>query len=307
MLTALLLAVFTVVEYNCENLFDCRHDSLKQDTEYLPDGARRWSHSRYWQKVNNVAKAILSCDGERLPSLVALCEVENDSVAEHLTRWSLLRNARYDYAITNSPDPRGIDVALLYQPSEFRPDTSYSIRVEPVAGQHASRDILYVAGQTAGFQPLHVFVVHAPSQWGGTGAERYRRTILQRLCAAIDSIRGQDGQARILVAGDFNEPSGGASLGCFEQSQMHDAVPAVGQNGARGSYRYKGDWQTIDHIFLSTSLMACLSACRIHDPKFLLEDDAEYGGVKPFCTYAGFKYQRDGTSDHLPLVMQLNL
>ena len=110
----------TFVELNCENLFDCRHDSLKQDDEYLPESTRHWTRSRYWRKLNHTGQAILSCSQE-LPDFVALVEVENDTVLHDLTRRSLLRNAGYDYLMTESPDERGVDVALIYQPSLFRP------------------------------------------------------------------------------------------------------------------------------------------------------------------------------------------
>ena len=118
-LPLLLLSLFTFVELNCENLFDCRHDSLKNDTEFLPEGSYRWTPTRYWQKLNRVGQTIISCgepqiseqpNGDsnpqswQLPDLVALCEVENDSVIHDLTKRSLLRNARYEYVMTNSPD-----------------------------------------------------------------------------------------------------------------------------------------------------------------------------------------------------------
>ena len=91
-LTVLLTSFLTFVELNCENLFDCRHDSLKQDMEFTPEGGRHWTRTRYWHKLNQVGKEILSCADE-LPALVALCEVENDTVLHDLTRRSLLREA----------------------------------------------------------------------------------------------------------------------------------------------------------------------------------------------------------------------
>ena len=116
-LGTLLVSLFTLVQLNCENLFDCRHDSLKDDHEFLPEAYRRWTPSRYWKKLNRIGQEIVACGGEgkqwRLPDLVALCEVENDSVLRDLTHRSLLRTARYEYVMTNSPDVRGIDVALL--------------------------------------------------------------------------------------------------------------------------------------------------------------------------------------------------
>ena len=103
----------TLVELNCENLFDCHHDSLKQDTEWLPASVRKWTPSRYWRKVNSIGQVILSCQEEGVPDLVALVEVENDSVLFDLTRRSLLRHAGYEYLMTQSPDVRGIDVIII--------------------------------------------------------------------------------------------------------------------------------------------------------------------------------------------------
>ena len=161
-LGTLLVSLFTLVQLNCENLFDCRHDSLKDDYEFLPEAYRHWTPSRYWKKLNRIGQEIVACGGEgkqwRLPDLVALCEVENDSVLRDLTRRSLLRTARYEYVMTNSPDVRGIDVALLYSPFTFALVKSYALRVNPLAGMRPTRDILYANGVTAGGDTLHVFV-----------------------------------------------------------------------------------------------------------------------------------------------------
>ena len=167
---------FRVLEYNVENLFDTCHDSLKNDTDYLPEGTYRWTRSKYWRKLNAVARGITlsSTDDSNfvLPAIVGLCEVENDSVMHGLTHRSLLRGAGYEYVMTDSPDLRGIDVALMYQPSAFRVDTSYSIRVDTIAGMRPTRDMLYVRGAALcssdsmlmefpdGIFPLHVFLLH---------------------------------------------------------------------------------------------------------------------------------------------------
>ena len=201
----------TLVELNCENLFDCRHDTLKQDTEWLPASTRHWTPSRYWRKMNNIGQTILSCQEEGVPDLVALVEVENDSVLFALTRKSLLRNAGYQYLMTESPDERGIDVALLYQPFTFRPLCYDYLDVKPLEGMRPTRDILYVMGETLHGDTLHVFV--------------------------------------------------------------------------------------------SPALLDCVEQAYINDAPFLLEEDQKYGGVKPFRTYNGMRYQR-GHSDHLPLVVR---
>ena len=124
----------TFVELNCENLFDYHDDVDKDDAEYLPEATRHWTRKRYWRKLNNIAQELLSTSDEGIPNLIALCEVENDSVLIDLTRRSLLRNAGYEYLMTSSPDLRGIDVALLYSPFSFAPIRSYSICVNPIEG-----------------------------------------------------------------------------------------------------------------------------------------------------------------------------
>ena len=160
-LLLLIASLFTFVEFNCENLFDCEHDSLKNDYEFLPASQRHWDSHKYWLKVNSVARAVLSCGEQNgnewaLPDMVALCEVENDSVIRDLTRRSLLKKAGYEYIVTQSGDERGIDVALLYSPFSFRLISHTALRIPPEGRQHPTRDVLYACGQVHGGDTLHV-------------------------------------------------------------------------------------------------------------------------------------------------------
>ena len=303
MLSLLLASWLTLVELNCENLFDCHHDSLKQDTEWLPASVRKWTPDRYWRKVSNIGQEIISCSQESLPDLVALVEVENDSVLRDLTRRSLLRNAGYEYLMTQSPDVRGIDVALLYQPFSFRPICYDCLDVQPLENMRPTRDILYVQGETLNRDTLHVFVVHAPSRFGGEKATRpNRRIVMQRLLGAI---RQLPIDAKVVVVGDFNDYADSPSLQFLEEQALHNVTrSAKGSHGAQGTYRYEGRWQSIDHILVSGVLCDSVAQTYVHDAPFLLEEDKKYGGVKPFRTYNGYRYQR-GFSDHLPLVVRL--
>ena len=301
----LLVSWLTLVELNCENLFDCYHDSLKQDTEWLPASVRKWTPDRYWRKVNNIGQEILSCQEDGLPDLVALVEVENDSVLRDLTRRSLLRNAGYQYLMTQSPDVRGIDVALLYQPFSFRPICYDELDVQPLEGMRPTRDILYVQGETMNGDTLHVFVVHAPSRYGGEKATRpNRRVVMERIVGAIHLLPPD---AKVIVAGDFNDYADSSSLQYLEEHGLHNVTKdVVGTHGAKGTYRYKGRWQSIDHVLVSTVLCDSVAQTFVHDAPFLLEEDKKYGGFKPFRTYNGYRYQR-GFSDHLPLVVRFCL
>lgn len=308
-----LATLFTVVELNCENLFDCRHDSLKQDTEFLPDGVRHWTRGRYWNKLEQLSKVLAACGGDSLggtpPDLIALCEVENDSVMCDLTRRSPLRHLAYDYIMTDSPDRRGIDVALMYHRYTFQPIVHRSIRIAPLADGRPTRDILYVCGQTLGCDTVHVFVVHAPSRYGGELPTRaYRVAVANELCNAVDSIRAVSPQAMIIVAGDFNDGDDGASLTVYESHGLFNATAyATGANGASGTYKYKGQWESIDHIIVGDNMRGNIVGCRIFDEPFTICHDTDYGGVKPRRTYPSFRYDSGGVSDHLPLILRLHL
>ena len=303
----LLLSLFTFVELNCENLFDCRHDSLKNDTEFLPDGSYHWTRTRYWRKLNRVGQTIIACGVKgqswQLPDMVALCEVENDSVLHDLTRRSLLRNARYDYVMTCSPDERGIDVALVYSPFSFRLIRSHSVRVEPIKDMRPTRDILYASGVIASGDTLHVIVAHLPSRRGGERHSRpFRMAAASRVAAVVDSIYNVSKDAKIIIAGDFNDYTNSASVRMLCGKRLKDiSAEATGRNGAKGTYRYQGEWGSLDHILVSESLARNVVDCYINDAPFLVEPDEKYGGVKPRRNYLGPRYQ-NGFSDHLPLV-----
>lgn len=302
LLSLLLSTVLTFVELNCENLFDTRHDPSKQDTEFLPDGSHRWTNTKYWRKVNAVGQTILSCADE-LPDLVALVEVENDSVLFDLTRRSLLRGAGYEYLMTESPDVRGLDVALLYRPARFRPICYDHIEVPLLKDMRPTRDILYIIGETVDGDTLHVFVVHAPSRYGG---EKESRPFRMQVARTLESCLQTIGEGSVIIAGDFNDYDKSHSLRHLEHLGLVNATKNVrGRYGqARATYRYQGDWHSLDHIFLSPLLAARLGTAYINDAPFLLEDEPRYGGKKPRRTYYGPRYN-GGISDHLPLVIRL--
>jgi endonuclease/exonuclease/phosphatase family metal-dependent hydrolase len=310
----LLTGLLTLVSLNCENLFDCQHDSLKNDLEWTPEGTNHWTRTRYWHKLNNIGREILACgeltnsgwDGSegdfQLPDLVALCEVENDSVLFDLSKRSLLRNAKYEYVMTNSPDPRGIDVALLYSPFSFRLLHHHSLHVEPLKDMHPTRNILYVTGLLASGDTLHVFVVHAPSRFGGEKHSRPNRQIVADRVMGV--VRQLSAEAKVIIAGDFNDGATDPALRFLEDNGLHNVTAkATGSHGAKATYRYQGVWQSIDHVFVSPVLLNSVEQSFINDAPFLLEEDKKYGGVKPLRTYNGYRYQR-GFSDHLPLVVR---
>ena len=300
-LTILLSSFLTLVELNCENLFDTHHDVGKEDSEFLPEGSRHWTSTKYWGKVNRIGQEILSCSDE-LPDLVALVEVENDSVLRDLCRRSLLRNAGYQYLMTESPDLRGVDVALLYQPACFRPLCYDYIEVPPLPDMRPTRDILYVQGCTSSGDTLHVFVVHSPSRYGG---ERQSRPNRKQVVLHIQKTLAEIGpHAQVIITGDFNDYADSPALTMLYDCGLQNVTSqARGTHGARGTYRYRGEWHSLDHTLVSSKLYNKVDSVYINDAPFLLEDEPKYGGKRPMRTFQGYRYQR-GYSDHLPLVVR---
>jgi endonuclease/exonuclease/phosphatase family metal-dependent hydrolase len=317
---------FRVAALNTENLFDCCHDSLDNSDDYLflPSSTRRWSWRRYHAKLHNLSKLIISTGADHPADLVALTEVENDSVLTHLTQRAILRRAKYRYVMTHSADHRGIDVALLYQPATFRLISSQSLRASfnplpPVA----TRDILYVCGSTYTGDTLHVFVCHFSSKLGGSRATeplRQAEALTVRRC--VDSLQNADCRRKIIILGDFNETPAEAAVAQTLSAQPVTERPylpdrlynlashtpdttAPDGSPIRGTHKHNGQWQMLDHIIVSgtlldigTKIYTTAEDFHIHAPGFVLERDAESAGWKPMRTYVGYRYN-GGFSDHL--------
>ena len=299
------------MSYNVENLFDCMDDLQCQDEAFLPEATRHWTPYRYWNKLHAIARAITAVGEDRAPDFVALCEVENDSVMHDLTRRSSLRTVRYAYRMTASTDPRGMDVALMYKPTTFKPLAHRALRLpeeQVPEGQHV-RDVLHVSGVLHTGDTLDLFVCHLPSRLNGKQAEELRQSVVQQLCEAIDSLASLRNQPHIVVMGDFNDtPQSRALRPLMEQRPLVCLTEKL-----RGSYRHKGKWEQIDHIYLSLTLLTPPDSTALHlatrgawnfAPDFLTEPEPLYGGRRPHRTYHGMRYE-GGTSDHLPVCFDL--
>lgn len=295
--TAALLAqrTFTVMSYNVENVFDTIHDTGKNDYDFCPGGNYRWHKGRLFRKLKNIGKVIAAADETRPIDLVGLCEVENDTVMEYLTRRTPLSRMGYRYLLTHSDDPRGIDVALLYSPYTFHPvHTQY---IHPNLPDNPTRDILHVAGTILGGDTLDVYVVHLPSKRGGRIAFDNGIHILQQLKANTDSIHALRHHPNIIIMGDFNADCHSPQLRQLtHQSYLTDQADTL----KPGTYKYQGFWSTLDHIVTHTTTLSPVHS-RILAFPFLVEPDKTYGGDKPYRTYVGPIYH-GGISDHLPIV-----
>lgn len=298
--------------YNVENLFDCIDDTLTNDDPFLPEATRHWTRYRYWNKLQAISSTIAMAGEDRAPDFVALCEVENDSVMYDLTRRSSLRTAKYEYLMTTSNDPRGIDVALMYKTSTFRPFAHHLLRLpqEHISeGQHV-RDILLVSGELHMGDTIDLFVCHLPSRLNGHQSEKLRQRVVEYMCQAIDSITHERTQPRIIVMGDFNDtPHKKSSLNPLTEKAGLTCIT----KDLNGSYRYKGQWEQIDHVYLSPTLLHSDDTPSLHlspkgpwnfAPAHLTEPELRYGGLRPRRTYNGMRYE-GGTSDHLPVCFDL--
>jgi len=314
-----------IVSYNTENLFDCKHDSLKNDYDFTPEGCYHWTLDKYKKKIANVARVITSIGQWDSPILIGLCEIENEKVLIDLTRYSPLKNLNYKFIHAESPDKRGVDVALLYQPKQFKPIKNEFIKISfPDDPQSKTRDILYTVGKLPNGDTLHVFVNHFPSRLGGEVASEEKRVyVASVLRAKIDSIRTSSPKANILIMGDFNDYPNNKSieitLGAkkpvepINSSNLYNLFYQFQEQGIIGSNKYNGEWGMLDQIIVSGSMLlpnnriyTNQNNAHICEESFLLEDDNRFMGKKPFRTYIGMKYH-GGYSDHLPVYINLIL
>ena len=198
---------FRVMFYNVENLFDTKHDSLKNDYDFLPGGFMNWNNWKYWEKQRNIGRVITAVGKMQSPALVGLCEIENDSVIFDLTKRSPIRAQEYEYIVTNSPDWRGIDVALLYQRHKFKllEKNEYEL-VRSEKDARPTRNLLHAVGQIISNDTLDVFVCHWPSRYGGQLiSEGGRMDAAQLLRNKVDSLFKLRHNANIIIMGDFND------------------------------------------------------------------------------------------------------
>ena len=309
---------FKILCYNVENYFDCVDDSLTIDEEYLPDGMRRWNYTKYQAKQANIAKVITAIGGWDAPAIVGLCEVESRKALTDLTRNSGLKNLNYEFVHFDSPDVRGIDVALLYQANQFKLIHEEAIGVFfPQSPATKTRDILLASGIVATGDTLHIFVCHFPSRLGGELESEDRRIrVASTLRGKVDSLFNISASANIVIMGDFNDYPDNKSITQVLKAEQPKDNPEVGNlyNLAyplhlqgKGSHKYDGEWGMLDQFIVSGNLLntsnqfyTTSADMHIFDADFLLENDATHLGKKPFRTYIGMKYN-NGFSDHLPI------
>jgi endonuclease/exonuclease/phosphatase family metal-dependent hydrolase len=314
-----------IMFYNVENLFDIKDDSLKADEEYISGGMRGWTFNRMLQKERNLSKVIMSAGGWEMPEIIGMCEVENRYVLNLLLKETPLEKFSYKIIHRESPDPRGIDVAMLYRPEKFKPLYIRPIAIKfPFDTVARTRDILYVKGVVLNRDTLHLFVNHWPSRFGGYTETVPKRNFVARvLRGKVDSIMAANPASKIVIMGDFNdEPTDESIVKQFRavldstnvgQGDLYDMMVGAGTSWNRGTIKSREVWNTIDQFIVSepllkgtTGLSVTPHSVAIFDAPFLLQNDDAWFGQKPFRTYYGFKYI-GGFSDHLPIMLDLKM
>jgi predicted extracellular nuclease len=312
-----------VMFYNVENLFDTRHDSLKNDEEFLAEGSRHWTADKMYKKINNIARVITAVGGWEPPDLVGLSEIENRYVLNALVRNSPLKVQNYQIIHRESPDIRGIDVALLYQRNKFRPVTIDFIPVIYEGNSHSTtREILMVKGLTNRKDTLFVFVNHWPSRWEGQLESEERRMFVASIVRnKVDSIFTCQPGANIIIMGDLNDYPDNKSLvdilkakteyDTIQENELYNLSYYLQFKKGLGTLKYDGHWGILDQMVVSGRLLVknqqlftSIEDAHVYNADFLLEKDEAQLGFKPFRTFIGFQYH-GGFSDHLPVYLDL--
>lgn len=310
-----------VVFYNVENLCDTKDDPDTRDDEFLPDGEKNWTMERFRRKTVHIYQVLTAVGAGEMPGIAGLCEIENRDVLNSLIFNTPLSRMNYHIIHRDSPDARGMDVALLYRPDIFEPDTAIWLTV-PLAGKETTREILKAKGKLWGEIPVCIYVNHWPSRFSGAGGSNPKRLAAASiLSASIKADLQADPLANIIVMGDFNDEPGDESLQAIGKI-LENAGPAkkfsiinlsvkTSLTDIEGTIKHQGSWGIFDQVLVSEALFLGTGGCKLLESKaavfregFLLEPDHTYTGQKPFRTYSGPSW-RDGFSDHLPVSIRI--
>ena len=256
-------ATYRVAFYNVENLFYPTRDSSIDDEDFTPWGSRHWTFAKFEAKCHGIFKVVAALDAESPLLCMGLAEVENAQVLSQLCYGTPLRYDHYRFVHFNSPDRRGVDVALLYRSDRMEVLQAHPIAVcrEEGAPPLYTRDILSVMGRVkATGDTLFLFVVHFPSKLGGDlETDERRRRAGKTLRGAMDSVRAAHPSAYIAAMGDFNatphEAALQAGMGYAPYTNLMADFPRE-----VGSHKYREAWHLIDHVVVSPALR---ERCRV--------------------------------------------
>jgi len=311
-----------VVFYNVENLFDTQDDTLTNDNEFLPDGAKHWTYGRMYRKIVRIYQTLVALGEGDMPAVIGLCEIENREVLKRLVYNTPLSRLGYRIIHRESPDARGIDVAMLYRPDIFEPDSTEWLYVD-LPGNQTTREILMVRGKLWQSVTTYFYINHWPSRYGGAGGSKPKRLAAASVLAvSIKQVCLTDDAANIIIMGDFNDDPGDESLQAIGKILKNDPGNScfltnlsvkTSITDIEGTIKYQGSWSVFDQVIVSRPLITGSNGCYVISGKaevfkanFLLEPDVTYTGFAPFRTYKGPAYH-NGFSDHLPVSILIGI
>ena len=310
--------------YNLENLFDTINDPNKLDEEFLPKGDKLYNSATYIDKLHNLSSVISRLGTDVSPdglALMGVSEVENRKVIEDLVDQPALKSRNYQIVHYDSPDLRGVDVGLIYQPKYFSVITSESINV-PIFNSDSvpkpTRDILHVTGLLDG-DTVHVLVNHWPSRLGSATATEPLRMRAAAINKRVkDSLIAKNTSAKVIVMGDLNDnPSDKALVESLSAKgkmskvgpdDMFNTMYEFYKNG-NGTLAYKDAWSLFDQIIISPGLLDKKGKgyhfykAEVYRDQSITQQTGHFRGY-PLRTYSGNQYIH-GFSDHFPVYILL--
>jgi len=253
--------------YNVENLFDTINEPIKLDDEFTPESEKKWGTERYNDKLTKLSRVFASMgDGENAPTIVGLAEVENKVAINDLLKTDAFSAHRYGIVHQESPDMRGIDLALLYRKDKVKIlNQEFIVATFPAEEEYTSRDIIYTEAKLAG-EKIHIFINHWPSRYGGQEKSEPRRLrVAEIVRSKIDEVLKKESDAKIILLGDFNDGPTNKSITQIlkadtvysnkDNSHLYNVSFPIEASG-RGSYNYRGDWQLMDQVIISNELIS---------------------------------------------------
>jgi hypothetical protein len=312
-------STYRIAFYNTENFFDTEKDTTRSYNQFDRGSDHNWNLARYHQKEQHIYKVLAAMGGWKGLSIIGLAEIENEKVLSDLIENTPLHLENYRIIHFDSPDFRGIDVALLYRPKDFSPLFSAPIRIsDPSDKKFRTRDILYVKGLLLN-DTVHLFINHWTSRYGGLMQTLPKRKLEANiLMHHVDSIFEINPKAKIIVMGDFNENPDDQSVKLLtkvysDSCSLIRLTPSSLFGNAKGTLKSGTRWSQFDQVYISKNvnikcahLFVKAKSFHIFDAGFLLEKDEKNLGSKPNRSYVGFKYH-GGYSDHLPIFFDVSV
>jgi hypothetical protein len=309
--------------YNFENLFDTVNTPRVLDHDFTPEGSNNWTGERYLEKLEHLSGVIAEVGIDLNPdglAVLGVSEIENRDVLEDFVKQKAIRKRNYQIIHYDSPDRRGVDVALMYNPTYFEYESSQSLPVNLVDKGDTlfTRDILYVSGKMNG-EPMHFMVGHWPSRSGGEKRSQGKRNAAADVCRVMyDSLLSTDPNVKVVLMGDLNDDPVSPSLvehiraegklKKLDPDEMYNPMLRPFQKGA-GTTAWRDAWSLFDQVVVSYGFVNKDAGgyqfykSNIHNPKHLCQKTGRYKGY-PYRTYSGGQYI-GGYSDHFPVFVYL--